>query len=514
MLKKYPKSSAPKERKVSQKPLSLQLVFIIVSVLSLALLLASLTTISLLRNSLINRIDQDLVTSGPDLAKRVLEEASNQNVDASPTFLPSDFFLVYQDINGQTITFRDHRQERSFGRPKLPKLSVEQIKNISYPSTQQTVSGTKNDTQWRTITLAVYSGMNKEIVGAATVALPITHVQNTTRSTAEMTIIASLIIIAFAAVISWYSVRRSLRPLRQMESTARLISEGDLSQRAPELPLNTEVGTLSHSFNTMLTQIEEAFRLQESSDARMRQFVSDASHELRTPLATVRGYAELYRIGGVPDEKVGEAMERIESEAKRMGLLVEDLLQLARLDEGRPLHLGTVNLLDIIKDAITDFQVRAPQRSLQLIQLADDKAIDIANLSILPAVMLRADPNSLQQIFANLLNNILQYTPANTPVELAIGQEAEYIILEVRDHGPGVTDDSKQKLFERFYRADKSRSRSSGGSGLGLSIVKKLMNAHHGYVKAINTPGGGLTMRLAFPSLDNQNSTISDKNAN
>ena len=248
---------------------------------------------------------------------------------------------------------------------------------------------------------------------------------------------------------------------------------------------------LADSINVMLSQIEQAFDVKERSEAKMRQFVSDASHELRTPLATVRGYAELYRIGGVKEGDVPQTMDRIESEAHRMGGLVEDLLQLARLDEGRPLTFADVCVTELCMNAVMDFRVRAGDRTVAVTGLDGPAA---------PEVTVTADEDKVTQVVTNLLSNVLTHTPTGTPVEVAIGRRGGEAVIEVRDHGPGVRPEDAEHLFERFYRADYSRSRASGGSGLGLAIVASVVAAHGGTARVAETPGGGLTVRLTFPA--------------
>lgn len=477
------------------KPLWIKLVLITVSLITVAIFLAGVITVSLLRSSLIARVDHDLASSGPDLTKKLLDRVSSLDQSDYSEFLPSEYYIVFEDTNGRVLIFNDHRQEEVLGHPKIAKLTSFQIQSFTESVVEQTLPGSISGTNWRAITLPVRSAQDGNLVGVAFVALPLSHVDRIVGNTVEIMAISALTIIGIAGVVSWLSVRRSLRPLREMETTAKIIASGDLSQRVPEGHPDTEVGALASSFNTMLIRIEEAFRVREASDERMRQFASDASHELRTPLATVRGYAEIYRLGGVPEDKIPEAMQRIESEAKRMGILVEDLLQITRLDEGRPLQITKVNLTQVTRDAVIDFRVRAPKRKAKLTTLdnIDDDTSPIAD------IYLRCDADHLQQIVANLLGNVLQHTPTDVPVEVAIGKTQKTAVIEVRDHGPGIKPEDAKRIFERFYRADKSRSRASGGSGLGIAIVRKVVNSHGGSVKALQTPGTGITIRIELP---------------
>jgi two-component system OmpR family sensor kinase len=265
--------------------------------------------------------------------------------------------------------------------------------------------------------------------------------------------------------------------------------------RVPESDPRTEVGSLSRSFNAMLAQIETAFALREASEAearaseeRMRRFVGDASHELRTPLTSIRGFAELYRSGALPRKAdVARAMARVESEATRMGLLVEDLLRLARLDQQRPLEHALVDLAGLVRGAVDSARARDPQRPVTL------------EVSGRPGVV--GDEPRLAQVVGNLLSNALTHTPAGTPVEVRVTSSGSDAVVEVRDHGPGIPAEDRPRVFERFYRADASRTRASGGSGLGLAIVSALVQAHGGSVQLDDAPLGGARFRVRLPLL-------------
>ncbi|MDR1799513.1 MAG: HAMP domain-containing histidine kinase [Bifidobacteriaceae bacterium] len=327
-------------------------------------------------------------------------------------------------------------------------------------------------------------------------ALPLDSVAATTRHMVLWIIWLTLAGGLIATAVGYAMVKRSLRPLRAVEESAAAIAAGDLSRRVPAAAPGTEVGSLTTSLNVMLTQIEASFQAQAASEARMRQFVSDASHELRTPLAALRGYAELYRMGALPgEEDVSGAMRRIEDEAKRMGLLVSDLLTLTRLDEGRPLGHQPVDLVVLAGDAAADTCALDPAREVRV--LVDPAAAGGA--------LTEGDESALRQVMTNLIGNAVRYTPAGSPIEIVVGAGAApelpgqpAVWLEVRDHGPGVPPDKVARVFERFYRLDASRSRDSGGSGLGLAIVTSIVQAHGGTVSLGPTPGGGATFRVAL----------------
>jgi two-component system OmpR family sensor kinase len=311
--------------------------------------------------------------------------------------------------------------------------------------------------------------------------------------------------------LGWLAIRRAFLPLREVEDTAAAIAAGDLSRRVREWPRNTEVGRLTASLNGMLAQIEQAFRHREASQARTRRFAADASHELRTPLASIRGFAELYRQGAVPAGDVPRTMRRIEDEAARMGGLVEDLLLLARLDEQRPGRSEPVDLAVLAGDAVHDVRGLDPTRRVQLAGLD-------AYSGPAPALVI-GDEDRLRQVVGNLMANAVRHTPAGTAIEVAVGVSAQppsptgpargpspaggvpRAVIEVRDHGPGLTPEQAERVFERFYRIDASRVRGSGGgSGLGLSIVAAVVAAHGGTVEARTTPGGGATFRVEIPA--------------
>jgi len=309
------------------------------------------------------------------------------------------------------------------------------------------------------------------------------------------TVIGTVVLLALAGG-GWLLVSSSLRPLAEVEQTAGRIAACDLGQRVPSGDPRTEVGRLSEAFNTMIGRIELAFREREASEAeartsedRMRRFVADASHELRTPLTSIRGFAELYRQGALTEpQDVARAMGRVEDEAARMGLLVEDLLLLVRLDQQRALEHQPVDLLQLAGDAVHDASAVDPSRSVQLIADTPD-----AELVVL------GDQARLRQVVGNLVGNALMHTPPGTPVAVRVGTEPGWAVLDVVDAGPGIPAADRPRVFERFFRADASRTRAAGGSGLGLSIVAALVAAHAGTVEVLETPGGGATLRVRLP---------------
>ena len=289
-----------------------------------------------------------------------------------------------------------------------------------------------------------------------------------------------------AALVSWWLIRQGLQPVDRMVETAAAIAAGDLSRRVPDADPRTELGQLGHALNDMLGQIERAARAREASEERLRRFVADAAHELRTPLTSLRGYAELYRQGAIPDaEGVGNAMRRIEAEGGRMARLVDDLLLLARLDQQRGLEAKPVDMVELVREAVTDFAAVEPERPIT--QDLDTEAI------------VRGDPIRLRQILDNLLANARIHTPAGTPVHVTVKRNSDQVTVTVADEGPGIAPADQARVFERFWRADPARVRSRGGTGLGLAIVASLVHAHGGRVDVISQPGQGSAFSVRLP---------------
>lgn len=376
-------------------------------------------------------------------------------------------------------------------------------------------------------------------------ALPLTPVTQTVRNFLGIySILAVLTMIGGALATRWL-VTLAFRSLGQVESTAMSIATGDFSQRMGDISPRTEVGRLKTAINAMLDRIDQALGQRDATVQQMRRFIGDASHELRTPLVTVRGYAELYRMGAISgDEQIAQSMERIEKEAIRMGVLVEDLLALARLDERRDIVVTDVDLRPIARDAALDARATAPDREVTFVtresvrtplpsttpittpQGATPRRPATAFASLLrrrgravpdgevpaseepaflavagPPPIVLGDENRIRQVVANLLGNARRYTPAGSPIELSVGvdEEAGMGWIAVADHGEGIPEQIRDKIFQRFWRADTSRTRETGGSGLGLSIVASVVEALHGSIAVTETPGGGATFRVAFP---------------
>jgi len=397
-----------------------------------------------------------------------------------------------------------------------------------------TVPAQSGNDSWRVLVETVTDqvptdpGTTKTETATLIVGADLGDINATISRLAGVELIVGAIIVCVLALAIVGVVRANLQPLVEIEETAGEIAQGHLNRRVPERDPRTEIGSLGHSLNTMLSQIETAFHAREESEAaahqseeRMRRFIADASHELRTPLTAIRGFAEYYRQRGglVPDwdrrqagaagserqaaamagltpDDLDRIMQRVEKEAARMGVLVEDLLLLARLDQQRPLARNPIDLLSLAADAVHDARMLAPRRTISLIVQPG------------AAFLVVGDEPRLRQVIGNLMSNALTHTPDGTPIEVSIGSgildprvkdPAPAVILDVIDHGPGMTPDQSHRVFERFYRADQARTRATGGSGLGLAIVDSLVAAHGGVASVRTAPGRGATFRVTLP---------------
>jgi two-component system OmpR family sensor kinase len=340
-----------------------------------------------------------------------------------------------------------------------------------------------SSTSYRTLAQAVRSP-SENPYGTMVIAAPLTEVTDTLHRLLLVEIPVILGVLVVVGLLALWLVRLGLRPLESIGDTAGAIAAGDLSRRVEPAEDGTEVGRLGLSLNAMLAQIEEAFDERRASEARLRRFVADASHELRTPLTSIRGYSELFRHGASdhPDD-LAKAMERIEAEAERMGVLVDDLLLLARMDQGLPLARDRVELTSLAARAIEDARAADPGRSV--------------DLSGNGPVFVTGDEVRLKQILDNLLANARRHTPAGTPAHVTVAANGQATVT-VADEGPGIDPEVGPKVFERFYRVDSSRSREKGGAGLGLAIASEIAMAHGGSLDLVPTERGA-TFRLTLP---------------
>ncbi len=475
-------------------PLRVKLVAIVVSLVAVALTAAGLAATTSLRSYLLQRVDGQLQQVARPFAGGGSAGPFDGDGDRRGPRLPSDFFVQYADVSGTPVAVSSNPLANE-PNPALPRLTLAQV--IARSGSPFTVPAQAGDGQWRVVAAPL-----ADRSGSVLVAQSLSDVQHTVGRLAALERVIGLSVVALLGGIGYVVVRRSLRPLTEVEHTAAAIAAGDLSRRVPETDPRTEVGRLSAALNGMLAQIERAFRVQQASEAaarkseqQMRQFVADASHELRTPLTSIRGFAELHRQGAAATpQDVARLMRRIEDEAARMGVLVDDLLLLARLDQQRPLERKPVDLLAIATDAVHDARAVDRQRPITL---------DVTAGEVPPVVI--GDEPRLRQVLGNLVGNALSHTPPGTPVAVRVRTRPDgrnggsSAVLEVSDEGPGLAPQDAARVFERFYRADSSRNRSHGGTGLGLSIVAGLTEAHGGRVELDTEPGRGATFRVLLP---------------
>jgi two-component system OmpR family sensor kinase len=491
---------------IAGTPLRIKLVGAVLVLTTAGLAVAGFATTTALHRYLLNRVDDQLrifATHEPQSPGFDFDDNGGPGLGpggpgvgtATGPDLPSQFYVAQFLPDGRRQqTYRHELTTQS--PPKFPLLTTARAIELSRHAF--TVSSVDGDSSWRVVAVVSPTGL-----GSTAIATSLTEVNHTVQHVMWLETAIGLVALVFIGIAGYLVINRSLRPLVSVEHTAAAIAAGDLSQRVPEHPARTEVGQLSIALNAMLAQIEDAFAHEHASEQqaraseqRMRRFVADASHELRTPLTSIRGFAELFRMGAADAETdLPRLMKRIEDEAARMGLLVEDLLLLARMDQQRPLERAPVDLLTVVTDAVHDAQLIAPDRAITLTVAAPRP----------PTVT--GDESRLRQVVSNLVGNALTHTPAGTPVEVGVrtvDDNRPVAIIDVSDRGPGVAEEQARQVFERFYRADTSRSRVGGGSGLGLSIVASLVAAHGGTVAVTAREGGGATFSVTIPLADDR----------
>jgi two-component system, OmpR family, sensor kinase len=476
-------------------PLWLRLIGAVLVLAWLGLTLTGLFGARLLRGYLVDRVDEQLEAGASDLARASLPGAARP--------LPSSFHVTVMDADGETLRVMPSALTSS--EPDLPEITPEQA--LDRGAQPFTVDAAKGGGSWRAVALPVANE------GTVVLATSLGEVDATVERLVQIDILVGLAVLAGLAVVGYSMVRTALRPLTEIELTAAAIGRGDLGRRVPDHHPRTEMGRLSRALNAMLEQIERAFGARAASEARarrseerMRRFVADASHELRTPLTSIRGFAELHRQGAVTDPAaVSDLLARIEEEATRMGLLVEDLLLLARLDQERPLQLAPVDVAEVAQAAVESARATAHEREVEVV--VEPAAGDDPD-----GLVVAGDEHRLRQVVANLVGNALAYSPADTPVTVRVGPAEhdgrELVALEVVDRGPGLTAEQAERVFERFYRTDAARSRAQGGTGLGLSIVAAITRAHDGTVEVDTAPGEGATFRVLLPRVRERTSAL------
>lgn len=478
----------PVDRLPHSLSLRTQLVVVTSVLIALAIAVTSLVAISALRAQMVHQLDEEMKASSSSLVSSI--GTSQTRHDGAV----GSYRVYILDQRGNVLYSVAGADQQAENEPVLTGWDSEKVKK--YHETGTTVNSRTGSNDWRIMPISLESSTNGQ-ASSMVIALPLKQTNQVVALVGVLTFAFGLATLAAAIAMTWVIVTRTFEPLARVEQTAAKIAAGDLSQRIEDYNPSNEIGNLAISLNTMLAQIESSFNAQAKSEAKMRRFVGDASHELRTPLVSIRGYSELYRQGALPnDEAVATAMGRIESESKRMGQLVEDLLTLARIDERRESKLAPFNLFHLAVDASNDAYATSPDREVSLVGLTDDVAPTSA-----PVI---GDESRMRQVVANLLTNAMRYTPAGTPLEIAVGVREDVpgyplSVIEVRDHGPGIHGEDRERVFERFYRTDTSRSRETGGTGLGLSIVAAILEQHDGSVHIEETSGGGATFVISLP---------------
>ena len=467
-----------------------RLVLGVIVLAALGLAVADVATYTSLRSFLLHRTDVSLDAAHIGVERALFQQQGPGPglplVDALTAAAPGDYIEV-RTLKGKVVEKGAIPQFPGQDVPSSPRLPA----TITLPTTTGrgqrdraryfTVSSRDSDDRYRVRASIEPQASNYILL----IAAPLNGVDSTlNRLLLIELLVTGGVLVALAGLGLWV-VQLGLRPLEAIGNTAAAIAAGDLSRRVERAEGRTEVGRLGLALNTMLGQIESAFKAREASERRLRRFVADASHELRTPLAAVRAYAELFTRGADRrPEDLARSMSGITRESERMSVLVEDLLLLARLDEGRPLEREAVDLDRVVGDAVETARAVDPDRPLTLTS---------------QPVQVLGDAERLRQIVDNLLSNARAHTPPQTPVSVSVGHDGTDAYVEVSDSGPGLADDEVGRVFERFYRADESRSRASGGVGLGLSIVAAVAESHGGSVSAVSQEGKGATFRIVLP---------------
>jgi two-component system, OmpR family, sensor kinase len=453
----------------------------VISLVVLVLLISDVVVYGLLQKSLIGAIDNQLIAGRVEATTAL--GGGFQRGGLAPSNFPTGTVLELIGSDGSVVNTKVSEpfgEPASSARPVLPAHLP--VKGTDTPADPYTVAGTNGVSQFR-VTDWPEDSFGGDIV---VLAIPLTPVQGTLSQLLLLELLIGAVGVIGTALLALLIIELGLRPLRRMGATAGQIAAGDLSRRVDPATSKTEIGRLGLALNAMLSQIEAAFGQSRASEQRLRRFIADASHELRTPLTSIRGYSEMLRRGASESPADADlARRRIEEESVRMSTLVDDMLLIARLDQGRPLESKAVNLQAIARDAVDDARAVAPQRD---ITLNADKPIVVTG-----------DDTRLRQVVGNLMRNALVHTPPATPIEVAVMTEDSVARMSVSDHGPGLRSDQLERIFEPFYRADASRSRDSGGAGLGLSIVNAVVVAHGGHVTVKETSGGGATFEVELP---------------
>ena len=466
-----------------------------VALIGLLLAISSMGTMALLRTYLQQNTDTLLTSTAATLSGEdpLLLEVRLATHEVTLPRLPSDYYIAYLDSTGNLLIGLVSSANGKNDVPNLSGLSLPYVKATGGMPFEVEVNSKYADKRlgnWRMVALPLSNQG-----GSVVVALPEASNAGLIAQYGAIGTGFGFLLLLLSAGAIWVTITSALRPLREVERTAAMVAAGDTSQRLVERDKSTEIGRLNASLNSMLDSVDDAMTSRNNTVDQMRRFVSDASHELRTPLVTLRGYAELYRIGALKKKAdIAEAMQRIESESLRMTELVENLLALARMDESAPLAKQQTNLVELASISARDSAAIGSKNKIVIVDLDGKKLAKGAE------VMAAVDASSMRQVLTNLLVNAAKFSKPKGQIEIALAENSGRVVLEVRDHGEGIPAALREKVFERFFRADNSRNRETGGSGLGLSIVKNIVTRHGGDIKALETPGGGATFRVTLPT--------------
>ncbi|VXB76335.1 cell wall metabolism sensor histidine kinase WalK [Frigoribacterium sp. 9N] len=549
---------------------------ITVTLVTLGLVVAGLGTMTVLSTYLMGQVDTSLRNSATNFTSASFDQADSRSCTVNFAGLTSSYVAILDD-EGDLIC--DTRSQLSSA-TDAPDLTGVGVAGAPLDEAFNRYNSSR-DNEWRLFAHA--AALRSTDAQGSVTTVPAVIVAGTNLAGTDATIGRfggiflgfGLSVVVLGAALTRLLVTSTFAPLRDVEATAARFADGDFTQRLDSTTPNTEVGRLNRSLNTMLNRIDSAFDDRAKTIDQMRRFVGDASHELRTPLVSLRGYAELYRMGALTKpEDVAQAMDRIEKEAIRMGVLVQDLLALARLDESKPLELGPVDLVQLARDSALDTMASNPDRDIDVIVLepvpapsptpadgdeapTDGRSAETASpaantpatgtalagaavgatspisfagatLARLRSLRARAvrngdtataaqlqdevqrfeapaivhgEENKIRQVITNLMGNAMRFTEPDSPIELVVQSDPGRGVATVAivDHGEGIPPQIREKIFQRFWRADSSRTRDTGGSGLGLAIVSGIVAAHGGSVDVDDTPGGGATFRVALP---------------
>ena len=479
-------------------PLSLwslrnRLILASVFLASCAIVASDFAANTALRSYLISQVDSQLVNISTGSLERLdragIAPQTEFEENRSPFRIlqplrgvPTSTSLTLLDMDGKLVgQIGGELGGKAFAVTGMKVSQVAKYKNQPF-----TIDGENGKPDIRALALVLPTGM-----GSVIVANSLEEVDKTLSQLRFLFFILGLIAILVTALVSRWIVAIGLKPLEKVEETAEAIAAGNFSARLPAAKPDTEVGRLTTALNTMLGRIEQSFAVKVESENKLRRFVADASHELRTPLTAIRGFAELHRQGAVVGEdKTKELINRIEKESVRMGALVEDLLLLARLDQSRDIEFHPVDLAHVIEETVASASAAGPEHPI--------------TVEMPKELFVLGDSGRIYQVMTNLLANARVHTPSGTAINVLARNEEDGVYISVADNGPGLSEEDQKRIFERFYRADPSRQRTSQeGSGLGLSIVDSVMQAHGGKVGVVSKPGAGTTFTLFFPTEKN-----------